>query len=57
MRILFVGLSQSIHTARWIDQITDQGWDLHLYPVHGDSPPIPNSKGLRSTTFFMASPI
>jgi len=32
MRILLIGLSYSIHTARWIAQIVDQGWDLHLFP-------------------------
>lgn len=32
MRILFVAMSNSVHTARWINQITDQGWDLHLFP-------------------------
>jgi glycosyltransferase involved in cell wall biosynthesis len=32
MRILFVAMANSIHTARWIDQIADQGWDIHLFP-------------------------
>lgn len=31
MRILFVAMANSIHTARWIAQIADQGWDLHLF--------------------------
>lgn len=31
MRILFVGMIDSIHTARWIEQVLDQGWDLHLF--------------------------
>jgi len=33
MRILFVAVGGSIHTARWIDQLTDRGWDLHLFPT------------------------
>jgi glycosyltransferase involved in cell wall biosynthesis len=33
MRILFVAMSDSIHTARWINQIADQGWNIHLFPV------------------------
>ena len=33
MRILFVAMANSIHTARWVNQITDQGWDVHLFPV------------------------
>jgi glycosyltransferase involved in cell wall biosynthesis len=32
MRILFIAKSDSIHTARWISQINDQGWDIHLFP-------------------------
>ncbi|MAS33847.1 MAG: hypothetical protein CL610_07565 [Anaerolineaceae bacterium] len=32
MKILFVAFPHSIHTARWIMQVTDQGWDVHLYP-------------------------
>ena len=25
-------MSNSIHTTRWISQISDQGWDIHLFP-------------------------
>lgn len=25
-------MSDSIHTARWISQIADQNWDIHLFP-------------------------
>lgn len=32
MRILFVGMSDSIHTARWVNQLNGQGWDIHLFP-------------------------
>jgi glycosyltransferase involved in cell wall biosynthesis len=32
MRILLVAMANSIHTARWVDQIAGQGWDLHLFP-------------------------
>ncbi len=32
MRILFVAMAASIHTARWINQIADQGWNIHLFP-------------------------
>lgn len=33
MRILFTGLSSSIHLVRWIEQIQDQGWDIHVFPT------------------------
>lgn len=32
MRILFVAMSESIHTARWISQISNQGWEIHVFP-------------------------
>lgn len=32
IKILFVAMSNSIHTARWINQITDQNWDVHIFP-------------------------
>jgi glycosyltransferase involved in cell wall biosynthesis len=38
MRILFVGMTDSIHTARWINQIVDQTWDVHLFPVYAATP-------------------
>jgi len=36
MKILFVAMSNSIHTIRWIRQITGLGWDIHLF-VGNDS--------------------
>jgi glycosyltransferase involved in cell wall biosynthesis len=32
MRVLIVAMSESTHTARWLSQIADQGWDVHLFP-------------------------
>jgi glycosyltransferase involved in cell wall biosynthesis len=32
-RILFVARPVSVHAARWINQIADRGWDLHLFPA------------------------
>ena len=31
MRILFVAMANSIHTARWISQLNGQGWDIHVF--------------------------
>jgi hypothetical protein len=33
LRILFIAFGSSSHTARWISQLSDQKWDLHLFPV------------------------
>ncbi|MGC6442422.1 MAG: glycosyltransferase [Rubripirellula sp.] len=35
-RILFIAMSESVHTARWIRQLADTGWDLHLFPSGSD---------------------
>jgi len=32
MKILFVGMSFSIHTARWINQLAGLGWEIHIFP-------------------------
>ena len=32
MRLLIVAMAESVHTARWVSQIADQGWDIHLFP-------------------------
>ena len=33
-KILFVAMQMSTHTVRWINQISDQGWEVHLFPVN-----------------------
>lgn len=32
MKILFVAMANSVHTARWINQMSDTKWDLQLFP-------------------------
>jgi glycosyltransferase involved in cell wall biosynthesis len=39
IKILFVAFPFSIHTARWINQLSDCGWELHLYSSHRFSKP------------------
>ena len=46
MRILFVAMPGSVHTARWIGQVAPEGWDLHLFPSVWQEP----HPGLRDTT-------
>jgi glycosyltransferase involved in cell wall biosynthesis len=38
LRILFVAQAVSIHTARWISQLREQGWDLHVFDMLGSFP-------------------
>ena len=33
-KILFVAMQMSTHTVRWINQISEAGWDVHLFPVN-----------------------
>lgn len=42
MKILFIAMSDSIHTARWINQIASLGWDIHVFPSldHGITHPL-----------------
>ena len=33
-KILFVAMQMSTHTVRWVNQVSDQGWDVHLFPCN-----------------------
>ncbi len=48
MKIFVVAMTDSIHTARWINQVTDQGWEIHLFPVYSVVP----SSELRQITVY-----
>ena len=52
MKILFVAMSDSVHTARWIEQISDQGWDLHLFPTYEPGLTHRDLKGLTLHNLF-----
>lgn len=52
MRILFVAMSNSVHTGRWISQIQDQGWEIYLFPVERRDP----HELLRNITVFGGNP-
>ena len=34
MKLLIVAMANSIHTVRWISLISDQGWDIYLFPTN-----------------------
>lgn len=38
MRLLFIALADSIHTARWINQLTFLDWNIHLFPAYECQP-------------------
>ena len=47
MKILFIAMSNSIHTARWINQIADQGWEIYLFPSDIFEIPNENIRGVK----------
>lgn len=53
MRILFVAMPNSIHTARWINMLTELGWEIALFPVYRAN----THPELRNITFFSANPL
>jgi glycosyltransferase involved in cell wall biosynthesis len=38
MRILFVGMTNSIHLVRWVNQLDGANWELFLFPVYSVRP-------------------
>jgi glycosyltransferase involved in cell wall biosynthesis len=55
MRILFVAMANSVHTARWINQIAAQGWDIRLFPVE-DAGIHPDLQTLTLHNFLVHNP-
>ena len=51
MRILFVAMANSIHTARWLSQLTDENWDIRLFPV-GENPLHPDLRNVTVHTLL-----
>jgi hypothetical protein len=49
MRILLVAMPNSIHTARWLSQVTGEGWQTALFPSTGFFPLHPEIQGV---TYF-----
>jgi glycosyltransferase involved in cell wall biosynthesis len=47
-RILFVGMHNSIHVARWVDMAGATGASLHMFPVFAASP----NESLHSVTLY-----
>ena len=34
-RILFIAMTESVHTARWLNELQELNWDVHLFPSQG----------------------
>ncbi|MCG2591236.1 glycosyltransferase [Ramlibacter sp. XY19] len=52
-KILFVAMQMSTHTVRWINQLSDAGYDIHLFPVNH----LPAHPDLRGVTIHQPFPI
>ncbi|MEX2007805.1 MAG: glycosyltransferase [Candidatus Levyibacteriota bacterium] len=46
MKILFVAMGNSVHTARWVKQLCNKGWDIHLFPSIGTGSVYPDISGV-----------
>lgn len=44
-RILFVCMQMSPHSVRWINALSDRGWDLHMFPCNA-MPTLPTLRGV-----------
>jgi len=51
MRILFVAMANSVHTAGWVSQLADTGWDIHVFDAMEGSL-IPELKGVTAYTYY-----
>jgi glycosyltransferase involved in cell wall biosynthesis len=45
VKLLFVAMAHTIHTARWIEQLQGQGHEIHVFPV-GHGSPHPELRGV-----------
>lgn len=52
--ILFVAFPFSIHTVRWINQLVEEDWDIHLFSSH---PFAEVHKGLSSKVHYHPNPL
>lgn len=50
MKILFVAMANSVHTAGWVNQLVDTGWDIHVFDAMEGSL-TPELKGATIYTF------
>ena len=48
-------MANSVHTTRWINQLKDQGWDIHLFPVE-DGGIHPDLKNVTVHNFLSCKP-
>ena len=51
MKILFVAMANSVHTAGWISQLADTGWDVHVFDAMEGSLS-PELKGVTAYTYY-----
>lgn len=54
-RLLFVAMPNSVHTARWVNQISGQGWDVRIFPCYA-APPHPSLRNATIHDFPLRPP-
>jgi glycosyltransferase involved in cell wall biosynthesis len=51
-KILVIAMPESIHAVRWLNQITEQGWEIHLFPSLGGRKFHPEFDGIIAHYWF-----
>jgi glycosyltransferase involved in cell wall biosynthesis len=51
-KIILIAMPNSVHTARFVNQIAGMGWDIYIFPSIGDVPPHPDLKGAKVIRSF-----
>jgi hypothetical protein len=54
MKILFVAMANSVHTAGWVNQLSATGWDIHVFDAMEGSL-IPELRDVTAYTFYRPS--
>jgi glycosyltransferase involved in cell wall biosynthesis len=54
LRILFVAMAESVHTARWVGQLGGRDWDIHVFDAMSGSL-IPQLTDVTAHTFYRPS--
>lgn len=55
MRLLIVAMADSVHTVRWLNQLADQEWEIHLFPSIDNGIIHPDFKNVTIHSLFRVS--
>lgn len=53
MKLLIVTETQSIHAARWVNQLIDTGWEVHVFQAIATNPSLGINPEFKHGTFYL----